>query len=362
MQHRLHRNRLGLLLIALLALTAWQNRRLTQLRRAGLPEAAEYAAQAPPFLNFVTVGLAGFRGVAAEALWWRADELQQEGRYLELVQLSEWITWLDPHATEAWSYNAWNMAYNISALMRRPEDRLRWVEHGVNLLRDHGLPANPHNARLYRELAWLYQHKIGGMDDSAHVTYQLQLAAAMSPTVNADGTLSDTTSNRETLAARRLDADRMLRLQRRFGPLDWRLPMTHALYWASIGLEHARPGERLAARRAVYQPLAALVSAGRFTGDLPARVFRTAPNPALAPAVVAFLKETVAEYPTRGVRTAYALFLAQAIRAAQSQGHSETVRAWYDDYRRASAGIAETLSLEQILNVPDPARPNPGTK
>ena len=100
---RFSRPALLLLAAALVLFAAWQNRRLGDARRAGLPEAPAYAAQVPPFLNFLTIGLGGFRGVAAEVLWSRADRLQEEGRYFELVQLSEWITWLDPHATEAWS-------------------------------------------------------------------------------------------------------------------------------------------------------------------------------------------------------------------------------------------------------------------
>ena len=63
--------------------------------------------------------------------------------------------------------------------MRRPEDRVRWVAHGIALLRDRGIPANPHNARLYRDLAWFFQHKIGGDDDSAHLAYKLVLATGM---------------------------------------------------------------------------------------------------------------------------------------------------------------------------------------
>ena len=62
-------------LAALLALAAWQNHRLTTIRRAGLPDAPDYATQAPPVLNFLAVGLGGFRGVAAEILWARVDRL-----------------------------------------------------------------------------------------------------------------------------------------------------------------------------------------------------------------------------------------------------------------------------------------------
>jgi len=335
---------------ALLALVAWQNHRLTTIRRTGLPDAPDYATQAPPVLNFLAVGLGGFRGVAAEILWARVDRLQMEGRYLELVQLSDWITGLDPHATEAWSYSAWNMAYNISAMMRRPEDRVRWVAHGIALLRDRGIPANPHNARLYRDLAWFFQHKIGGDDDSAHLAYKLVLATGMAPCVQPDGGVAVTPENRHVLDDYRLDPVRMRQLERRFGPLDWRVAGSHAVYWASLGLEHARGHDVLACRRAIYQPLLVLCTqAGRFDGDLVQGTYHAVPNPALIPATLQLLAATFRDDPVSGVRVAYARFLAIAIQQAQRDGRSAQAQAWYQDLLRAGQNAWQQPSFDDVL-------------
>jgi hypothetical protein len=162
-----------LLLAALCLLSSWQSQRLAESRRlqtGGM--GTVYSDQAPAVLNVVMVGLGGFRGLVSEVLWFRVSRLQMEGRYLELVQLANWITMLDPKASEGWTFNAWNLAYNISVMMTRPEDRLRWVLNGVSLLRDQALRFNPRDARLYRELAWMYQHKIGENLDAAHATYK----------------------------------------------------------------------------------------------------------------------------------------------------------------------------------------------
>ena len=343
-----HRLAVPLFFAALVLLTAWQSRRLSEARRAGLPEAPAYAAQLPPFLNFLTVGLGGFRGIAAEALWSRADRLQEEGRYFELVQLSDWITWLDPHATEAWTYNAWNMTYNISAMMRRPADRLRWVNHGIELLRDRGLPANPKSAKLCRELAWIYQHKLGSADDTAHLTYKLALATTMAPLLNPDGSVSDTPANRAALAALRLDADRMLQLEKQLGPLDWRIAASHAVYWGSLGLESARGTERLACSRAVYQPLIQCVTAGRFTGDLTRQIYSTEPNPAVVPHALHFLDATLRESQSRGVRTAYAFFLLYAIRQADAAGNPAQAESLLHDLNRIGEGVFRPTTLDNI--------------
>ncbi|MDX9868382.1 MAG: hypothetical protein RBT78_10685 [Kiritimatiellia bacterium] len=298
----------------LTAAAAWQSRRLAGQRRESMPETyAGPAERPPPALTFILAGLGGFRGIAAEALWFRVNRLQEEGRFLELVQLSDWITRLDPHAADAWIYNAWNLAYNVSILMAREEDRLRWVRNGLTLLRDEALRFNPREARLYRELAWLYQNKIGDSLDSAHLTYKRDLAAALSPHVHPDGTVRITEETRSALAAMRLDADRMRELERRFGPLDWRLAESHAVYWASQGLALATGTERLLCRRAVYQPLLLSVWRGRLTGDPDGPEWRTAPNPALASATAAFLTETLSEHPTATMRNICVRYLAGAI-------------------------------------------------
>ena len=73
------------------------------------------------------VPIGGFRGILADVLWMRAGTLQDEGRYFELVQLSDWIAKLQPRVPAIWAYHAWNMAYNLSALMPTPAERWRWV-------------------------------------------------------------------------------------------------------------------------------------------------------------------------------------------------------------------------------------------
>ena len=318
-------------MVVLCCMAAWQSRRLSAFRRAGMPDAyVGYAADVPPALNFVMAGLGGFRGIVAEVLWFRVNTLQEEGRFLELVQLSDWITMLDPRAAEAWAYNAWNLAYNISIMMIRPDDRLRWVQNGIALLRDEGLRYNPREARLYRELAWLYQNKIGDSLDSAHLTYKLALAETMSPFLHPDGTVNDTPENRARLAALRLDTDRMAALEKRFGPLDWRLAEAHAVYWASQGLEFATGTERLMCRRGVYQPLILSLLRGRFTGDLALKKWQTTNNLAVAMATTDFMNETRKEFPSKNMTSVYLRFMSLAVSLLSKDNQAATAHALYE--------------------------------
>ena len=121
--------------------------------------------------DLVIAGLGGFRGIIAEVVWFRADRLQDEGRYSEMAQLANILTTLEPHTPEVWAYAAWNLAYNISVMMPTAEDRWRWVEASLKLLRDDGLRLNPGSPDLHREIAWLFLAKIGGSVDEASGVY-----------------------------------------------------------------------------------------------------------------------------------------------------------------------------------------------
>lgn len=236
-----------LLLIALAAviLAGALNRRLLQQRAAAHLTQAPPTQNMPPAVAFTTIALGGFRGILADVLWMRAGSLQDEGRYFELVQLADWIVKLQPRSPSIWAYHAWNMAYNLSAMMPTPEEKWRWVHHGLRLLRDEGLRFNPGSARLYQELAWLFLHKLGTDYDTAAAFYRQQWAAEI------DAALAP------------LDPDQMRRIETEFGPLDWHTPQAHAIYWATAGLAFARTDfEDLALRRLVYQALLQRIQRG----------------------------------------------------------------------------------------------------
>lgn len=136
---------------------------------------------APPSLAFATVAMGAFRGLVVDILWMRADNLKQEGKFFDAKQLAEWITLLQPRFAAVWDFHAWNMAYNISVAIpnTQPEERWRWVRNGYELLRDKGIRENPNSILLYRSLAWIFQHKIGGVSDDCHRYYKKELALSM---------------------------------------------------------------------------------------------------------------------------------------------------------------------------------------
>jgi hypothetical protein len=191
----------------------------------------------PPAMTLIMVGLGGFRGVVADLLWLRVSHLQDEGDFVEMAQLAEWIAKLQPHTPEVWLFHSWNMTYNASVAMPEDADRWRWVWHGIRLLRDEGLLYNPGNPRIHEELAFVFLHKIGGVTDRSHGYYRQRLAENFQETLGAAGPGAlvagkDEEARRRLREDWRMDIDRMRELDRMHGPLDWTRPEAHALYWA----------------------------------------------------------------------------------------------------------------------------------
>ncbi len=125
----------------------------------------------------ITVGALGaFRGIIADLLFLRMNAEKEKGNYFELMQLGELIVQLQPDMPGAITFIAWNMAYNVSVTFTAHEDRWRWVQRGIEMIRDEALKYNPDDPEVHHQLAWIYQHKVGQILDDANRYYKGQLA------------------------------------------------------------------------------------------------------------------------------------------------------------------------------------------
>ena len=147
-------------------------------RALSLPE-EKILQKLPPEIVFTTILLGGFRGILVDFLWMRAQKLQEEGKYFELVQLSDWIGLLEPKIPQIWIFNAWNLSYNISVEFPTPKERWNWVYQGIKLLRDRALKYLPHSPEIYRELSWIYFNKISSSIDEFSAYYKRAWAKIM---------------------------------------------------------------------------------------------------------------------------------------------------------------------------------------
>ena len=98
--------------------------------------------EVPASIRFLETALGSFRGWLIDILWLRKGQLEDEGRTHESMQLARWITRLQPNFPEVWVHQAWQLAFNLSLSARDPEERWLWIEAGISLLRDEGIPVN----------------------------------------------------------------------------------------------------------------------------------------------------------------------------------------------------------------------------
>jgi len=301
-----------LLLSALLLLAGagLLQRHLLNMQRSYGMSQADPLENSSPLISFTTIAFGGFRGLLADALWLRAAQMQREGRFFEMVQLAEWITQLEPRFAEVWAFQAWNLAYNISVLFDTPEDRWRWVQSGISLLRDEGLKYNPGDSALYYELAWLFMHKIGSGTDTANAYYKKVWADEMNE-------LTSEAARPETFSKYRMDPVLMQEIEQEYGPLDWHQAQTHAIYWAEQGRKIAHGNDQLMLDRLIYQSLAQSFLGSSLDGTDSSE----APNIALLPYTLKTYQRVLRDHPhNASLSQAYFNFLLGALTACTTHG------------------------------------------
>lgn len=303
-----------------------------------------------PLVSLTTVAFGGFRGLVADALWIRANEMQRKGQFFELVQLSKWITQLEPRLPEVWSFQAWNLSYNVSVLFPDDQSRWRWVRHGISLLRDEGRKHNPGNANLHWDLGWMYQHKIGFDSDLSHFYYKSELAQEMEALFG--GPTPDITAPApEGLSSYGLEWETIQELHDAVGVLDWRLPETHSLYWAWRGRPYATSVfDRMSMQRMIFQSLSTLVRRGQLLSDPSNTDFITAPRPDLIPATRAAYQEAF-ELPMKHqtTRNAYRAFLADAAILQFEAGNNTQAQTLFAEHLEYVPSHETKPSFQQLI-------------
>ncbi|MCX6922030.1 MAG: hypothetical protein NT154_02245, partial [Verrucomicrobia bacterium] len=177
-----------------------------------------------------------------------------------------------------------------------------WVKAGIELLRDDGLRYNPNETLIYRELAWFFQHKLGQNLDDASMYYKQQWANEMATVFakkkpNLDELINPQTADEKERAQLlrekyQMDPQFMKEVDERYGPLEWRLPEAHAIYWAALGLKKAaenptkiKPDDLITLRRVIYQSMLLSFHRGRLVTNPFAQAFEFGPNLEIIPKV-----------------------------------------------------------------------------
>lgn len=339
---RFYKPLLALLALALLGGVHFAQRGLTAERNRLKLTRVEAIESMPPAMAFTAVALGGFRGLISNALWIRLNDLQQDEKYFEMVQLSDWITKMQPHFVAVWVHQAWNLSYNISVKFPDPNDRWFWVNRGIELLRDEALKYNPNETLIYRELAWHFQHKMGANLDNAHMTYKREWARQMGEVFGDKAPDWESLINPQTDEARqrvkllreryKMDPKIAREVDQRYGPLEWRLPETHGIYWAYLGLKNSKPEQLITLRRVIYQSMQLAAQRGRLITNPVDKYFEFGPNLAAIPMAnegyEQMLGEALDSLPN--VQNAHGNFLKQVISDLYVHNREQDAARWHD--------------------------------
>ena len=112
--------------------------------------------------------LAGFKGIAVTMLWSQAIELKREQRWFEIEPVLGLITKLQPHFLKPWTYQAWNMAYNISAEWESVDDKYDWTRRGIDFMKDANR-VNDDQPDMEWYTGWLYFNRFGVSDENEYL-------------------------------------------------------------------------------------------------------------------------------------------------------------------------------------------------
>jgi len=108
--------------------------------------------------------LLGFRGLAANQLHLRAEQMKNNKDWAQLLSTVDSIIKLQPHYLEVWRFQGWNLAWNVSAEWDDVRDRYHWVKEGGKFL-IRGSQQNEMYPELYWDVGRVLGNKIGRSDE-----------------------------------------------------------------------------------------------------------------------------------------------------------------------------------------------------
>jgi hypothetical protein len=173
---------------------------------------------------------------------------------------------------------------------------------------------------------------MGANLDDASVYYKQQWANEMAVVFakqkpNLDELINPQTAdqtNRARLLTEKykMDPTFMKEVDKQYGPLEWRLPESHAIYWAAKGLEVAKKNpakikadDLITLRRVIYQSMQLSFQRGRLLANPFLKVFDFGPNLDIIPKVSAAYEQAMEEdAPNRDhIQTAHRNFVKDAV-------------------------------------------------
>jgi hypothetical protein len=162
----------------------------------------------------------------------------------------------------------------------------------------------------------------------------------------------------------RLIPELILRLNQTYGPLDWRLPEAHAIYWATRGKEQWDRDEdnfkRLQCDRMIFQSLAAAFQGGRLIYLKDVQMLTMTPNIDLVDATRRMYEDAMALHGDSSVRGAFMNYMVDATVTLFKFGQKQKAEQYFSDARklfgeRFSGGLDEFVLRELTEDMKAPS-------
>ena len=309
----------------------------------------------PPSLVLITVALGPIRGLIADALWWHVSELQEKSEYFEIIKITDWITALQPKNPYVWTYHAWNMAYNIAYEFPTAKTRWGWINNGIKLLRDEGLNYNPSNNFIKSELAWILVDRIGGKSDNQSHYYVRKWTEIMSKYLKngnrkeiiqmidfiakhaeyREEKTPEATKINKLETTLKLKPEKMLGIDKQYGPFNWLLPQASAVYWGARKENKEYSQGYLNYKVILPVAMQQAFLRGSIVENPKNGLFITTNNFAIAPNIIKMYEEKAKSSKKPKLEQANALvFLKNAIPILFSFQQMETAKILFDEYQR----------------------------
>jgi len=167
----------------------------------------------------------------------------------------------------------------------------------------------------------------------------------------------------------KLDPEMMVELMDKYGPLDWRTPYAHAIYWASKGREVGKKlmpdlkGEDPAYKagifreinhdRIIYNSMRQIVESGRLLFDSKGQfLFEFGPDYRFTDIMCSIYEEIIDKYEGRlqsGIKSAYEYFLLAAMRECYFMGDFKKARKYWGRLKERYPKDDYNMPLEEFV-------------
>jgi hypothetical protein len=145
----------------------------------------------------------------------------------------------------------------------------------------------------------------------------------------------------------------MRRIDREFGPFDWRLPEPHAVYWASLGLERCRDqADLIRIRRVLWQNVERSFQRGRIVGVGADGHLEFGPNLDLVPNAWRVYEEMKRQEPGRDdyIGRGQRNFIREAVCLLYAHNRVPEAAQWFETARARFPGLASPgTGLEEFV-------------